>query len=373
MSTNSDDPLPLRRLSELVTRPVELLWPGRLALGKLALLEGDPGLGKSLLTLDLCARLSTGKPMPDGSPGPGVCTAIVFNSEDDVQDTIRPRLQALGADLGRLLVFDRSEARGLLSLPADIGRLDRALAGTDARLVVLDPATSFLHPRAFSPNPAVARQALAPLEEVAARRRCAVLLNGHINKFGGKHAAYRGLGPIGFLGAFRSAWLLAADPEAPARQVLAQVKTNFAPQPSLGLEIVSQGADEPPRLIWLGPSPWTAGQLLAGAVRTVPDAGPVGRAADFLLAFLKDEPRTSRQVWAAAQEQGLAEHTLRNAKRAVGVRSVRVWADGQRLSYWLLPGQELPAAAPPPEADNWTRFVAEQEKLFPPASPFDEE
>jgi hypothetical protein len=99
----------------------------------------------------------------------------------------------------------------------------------------------------------------------------------------------------------------------------------------------------------------------------------VGRAADFLLAFLKDGPRTSRQVWAAAQERGVAERTLRNAKRALAVRSARVWADGQRLSYWLLPGQEAPAVTPAPEADNWTRFVAEQERLFPPASPFDEE
>ncbi|HZY87305.1 MAG TPA: AAA family ATPase, partial [Gemmataceae bacterium] len=147
MSAHSDDPLPLRRLSELVSRPVEWLWPGRLALGKLALLEGDPGLGKSLLTLDLLARLSTGRPMPDGSLGPGVCTALLFNSEDDAQDTIRPRLEALGGDLGRILVFDRGEARGLMSLPADAGRLDSAVAGTDARLVVLDPASSFLHPK----------------------------------------------------------------------------------------------------------------------------------------------------------------------------------------------------------------------------------
>ncbi len=373
MSAHSDEPLPLRRLSELVSRPVEWLWQHRLALGKLALLEGDPGLGKSLLTLDLLARLSTGRPMPDGSPGPGACTALLFNSEDDAHDTIRPRLEALGADLGRILVFDRWEARGLMSLPADAGRLDSAVAGTGARLVVLDLASSFLHPKIFAGNAAAARQALAPLEVVAARRRCAVLLSDHINKLGGKHAVYRGLGSISFLGAVRSAWLLAADPEAPARQVLAQVKTNFAPQPSLGLEIVSPGPDEPPRLNWLGPSPWTAGQLLAGAGRGGPEAGAVGRAADFLLAFLTDGPRTSRQVWAAAQEQGLGEHTLRNAKRVLDVRSARVWADGQRLSYWLLPGQEVPATTPPSEDDRWTRFVAEQEKLFPPASPFDEE
>src|SRR4051812_36822909 len=89
--------------SRLIPRRLSWLWPGRLALGKLAMLDGDPGLGKSLLALDLCARLSTGRPMPDGSPGPGVCNSLYLNAEDDGRDTIQPRLLALGADLNRIL------------------------------------------------------------------------------------------------------------------------------------------------------------------------------------------------------------------------------------------------------------------------------
>lgn len=135
----------LQRVSELKPELVSWLWPGRLALGKLAMLDGDPGLGKSLLALDLCARLSTGRPMPDGSPGPNFCNALVLNAEDSEQDTIRPRLLAPGADLGRIFVLRPREAPGeLLRLPTHTAMLEEALAQTQARLVVLDPIVAFL-------------------------------------------------------------------------------------------------------------------------------------------------------------------------------------------------------------------------------------
>ena len=106
-SPNTDPSVRVQPVSQLAPRPVEWLWPGRLALGKLAILDGDPGLGKSLVTLDLCARLSTGRAFPDGSPGPGPGSAIVLNGEDG-EDTIRPRLQALGADLDRVFEIGRA-------------------------------------------------------------------------------------------------------------------------------------------------------------------------------------------------------------------------------------------------------------------------
>src|SRR5579859_777021 len=86
--------------SQVTPRDVAWLWPGRLGLGKLAILEGDPNLGKSLVALDLCARLSTGRPFPDDRPGPGPAAAIFLSGEDGDEDTVVPRLQSLGADLG---------------------------------------------------------------------------------------------------------------------------------------------------------------------------------------------------------------------------------------------------------------------------------
>src|SRR4051812_36916705 len=96
----------LRSANEVTPQPISWLWPGRLALGKLALLEGDPGLGKSLVCLDLCARLSRGSPLPDGSPAAGPCNSLVLNAEDGESDTVRSRLAALDADLERVFLIE---------------------------------------------------------------------------------------------------------------------------------------------------------------------------------------------------------------------------------------------------------------------------
>src|SRR5262249_968363 len=137
----------LRSVSQMTPRAVSWLWPGRLALGKLAMLDGDPGLGKSLLALDLCARLSTGRPFPDGAAGQGIAPAIILNAEDSEEDTLRPRLQALGADLDRVFLLHPGEGLGQpLRLPHQTELLDEALRRTQARLVVLDPIVAFLDP-----------------------------------------------------------------------------------------------------------------------------------------------------------------------------------------------------------------------------------
>src|SRR5881397_1459802 len=115
----------LQRMSQLAARSVAWLWPERLALGKLSILDGDPGLGKSLLALDLCARLSTDRPFPDGSPGPGVANSVVLNGEDGAADTIGPRLEALGADLARVFVLDHDDDLSApLRLPTETAALE---------------------------------------------------------------------------------------------------------------------------------------------------------------------------------------------------------------------------------------------------------
>jgi hypothetical protein len=364
-----------RPISQLAPRRISWLWPSRLAFGKLAILDGDPDLGKSLLTLDLCARLSTGRPLPDGSPGPGVVNAIVLNGEDGQHDTIRPRLQTLGADLDRVFVLDRDDtvAAAPVSLPADIGMLDQALMQTRAQLLVIDPIVAFLERTILSGSDQSIRRALFPLAQLAAHHHCAVLLVRHLNKRGTSHSLYRGGGSIGFVAACRSAWLVVRDPHVPARNVLAQVKNNLAaPQPSLAYSVQTRG-DELPILSWLGPSPWTANQLLALAGQKPPAPTRRARARDFLAAFLEDAPRTSREIWNAACEQRLSKRTMTRAKRELEIRSIRVTVEGTPLSYWLLPGQELPPTVPadaaPPDLEPW---FAPLRKQFPPRTPLDD-
>jgi hypothetical protein len=363
----------VRPVSQLISSPVTWLWPFRLGQGKLAMLDGDPGLGKSLVALDLCARLSTGQPFPDSSPCPGPANCLILNGEDGAADTIRPRLEALGADLSRVFVLHQGES-GLgpaLRLPGQLAALDAALAQTQARLLVLDPVVSFLDRHVLSANDASVRLALFPLAELAARHGCAGLLNRHLNKDGGSRALYRGGGSIAFVAACRSAWLLAADPHQPKRRILAQVKNNLAAvQPSL-VCVPEPQENGPPRLTWLGPSPLTADELLAAAGRHRRSVAQ-DHAGDFLAAFLEGGPRTSREVWTAAEEAGLSKRTLDRAKGQLQIRSIRVCLDGVAHWYWLLPHQELPATIPPeaapPNLEPWLRPLREK---YPPSTPLD--
>ncbi len=372
--TASDPSIGLRPASQIVARPVSWLWPGRLPLGKLAIFDGDPGVGKSLVTLDLCARLSTGRPFPDGSLGPGPSNSIVLDGEDGDDDTVTPRLQALGADLARVFVLDRADLDGRpRSFPALSGILDQALARTGARLLVIDPIMAFLGPGIQGNSEQSLRQVLFRLMQLAAKYQCVILLVRHLNKREGSRALYRGGGSIGFAGVCRSGWLIALDPEHPERSVLAKLKNNLgAPQPSLAFTVVDQG-DAPAIPSWLGAVPWTADQLLARKGSAAPSFRPRDRACDFLEDALKDGPRTVRELWPLAQAQGLTERTLQRAKQQLDIRTVRVRVDGRLTNYWLLPRQALPDSVPPdavpPDLEPWLAPLREK---YPPPTPLDD-
>jgi hypothetical protein len=373
-STTSDESIGLRPASQIVARPVAWLWPGRLPLGKLAILDGDPGVGKSLVTLDVCARLSTGQPFPDGSLGPGPSNSIVLDGEDNGDDTVRPRLQALGADLERVFVLDRATLDGQpRSFPALLGVLEQALARTRARLLVINPIMAFLGPGIQSSSDQNLRRALFPLLQLAAQYQCVILLVRHLNKRDGSRSLYRGGGSIGFLGLCRSGWLIALDPEQPQRSVLAQLKNNLGPpQPSLAFTVVAQG-NAPAIPSWLGPVAWTAQQLLARKGPVLPSLRPCDRACDFLADALEEGPRTVRELWPLAQAQGLTERTLQRAKQQLEIRTVRVRVDGKHICYWLLPGQDLPDSVPPdavpPDLEPWLAPLREK---YPRPTPLDD-
>jgi hypothetical protein len=366
----------LRPVSQLALRSVDWLWPGRLPLGKLVIFEGDPGLGKSVIALDLCARLSTARPLPDNSQGPGIVSSVVLSNEDNAEDTIHPRLRHFGADRDRVFVLD---AEGLddgdpVRFPSEAGTLEEAVARTAARLVVIDPITAFLDPSVNVNSEASVRRALAPLKRLAEKYGCTVLLIRHLNKRGGSRAVYRGANSIAFVAVCRSGWLFAPDPREPAHSVMAQVKNNLGPpQPSLAYAVARQEGALP-TLTWLGPCDLTADQLLARAAHPRRLPTPRERACDFLAGVLEGGPRTSREIWELAQGQGLSERTLQRARQELGARPVRVWVEGKLLSYWLLPGQQLPSSALPPEAappdlEPWLAPLREQ---FPPLTPLDD-
>src|SRR6516165_5515280 len=179
--------MPIRAAHQVVAQPVTWLWPERLPLGKLVIMDGDPDLGKSLLMLDLCARLSTGRQFPDGRPGPGPANALVLSAEDTAADTIVPRLQRLGADRQRVFVWqrERDDEDWPWRFPSHADRLDEALARSDARLAVLDPIMAFLDESVLCASDQSVRRALSPLLRLAEKHRCALLMHRHLSKRGG--------------------------------------------------------------------------------------------------------------------------------------------------------------------------------------------
>jgi hypothetical protein len=365
----------VRPVSQFSPCPIDWLWRHRLALGKPAVLAGDPGLGKSLLALDLCGRLSQGLPFPDSTPGSSPHNVLILNGEDTTCDTILPRLKGLGADLERVFVWSSDDAAfgDLPRFPSEVARLDEILGQTNARLVVIDPIKDFLDGRINPNSEPHVRRVIMPLARLAERHRCALLLIFHLNKVGGRTALYRASGSVAWVAACRSAWLAARDPNEPERCVLAQIKNNLASrQPSLAYAVQAPDSAQP-TVTWLGPSPLSADQLVAGTGARTLLLTPRERAKEFLAQALADSPRTSRDLWALAEEQGLSERTLQRARLDLEARNIRLCVDGRPVSYWLLKGQELPDTIPqesiPPDLEPWLAPLREK---YPPLTPLDD-
>jgi hypothetical protein len=363
--------MPVKPADQVTAQAVSWLWHRRIPLGKLLILDGDPDLGKSLIALDLCARLSTGRPFPDGQPSSGPANSLVLSAEDNAADTVVPRLHRLGADVQRVFVWQREgdDEDWPWRFPAQVDRLDDALRRTEARLAVIDPIMAFLDDSVFCAGDQSVRRALAPLMQLAEKYRCSLLMHRHLTKKGGGRALYRGLGSIAFVAACRVAMIVARDRQTPDRCILAQVRGSLAgPQPSLAYRLTAADG-ELPVVDWLGVSSVSADELLTGAAPA--ELSQHDQAATFLQEFLAAGPRTAREIWEAAVKEDHSKRTLRRAKDTLGIRSRRVY-DGKRpISYWLLPGQELPAQF---AAENeWDRWMGEMEKQFPPRTPLEED
>ncbi len=325
-------------LDQVTGTRVQWLWPGRLPFGHLAIFDGDPGLGKSLVTLDLCARLTTGRPFPDGAAGGDPAQVMVINAEDGARDVIRGRLSAAGADLSRVQAFERTPGEAFLRLPGQLSRLEDAIARSGACYVVIDPIMSFLDGSVNVASDQSVRAALAPLADLAARHRCVIQMVRHLNKGAGKNALYRGLYSIGFIACCRVSWFVARDP-CLARFVVTQPKTNLdPPQPSLAYTIESADAGQA-RIAWHGVSTCTDRDLLAGMPSRLLMRM---RAQEFLLTFLQDGPRHTRDIWTAVKNLPFSTRTLDRARKHLDIASVPVnVGTPQQTNYWLLPGQKL--------------------------------
>jgi len=313
-------------LASVTPERVKWLWPARLPAGKVTVLDGDPGLGKSQITLDLVARLTTGRPLPDGARGDiaGPLNVLLLSAEDDPGDTIRPRLDAAGADVNRVDALTHlGQDHRLPTIPDDLPVIRERVESWGVGLIVIDPLMAYLATGSKGTDAHKdqdIRRALGPLALLAQETGAAVLVVRHLNKAGGGgNPLYRGGGSIGIIGAARCGLLVASDPAGgTTRRVLAVTKSNLAtlaPSLTYRVESADNGSSH---ITWGGTCPLTAAQLLADAA-TVSGHGPRQEAAAFLTELLKDGPRPADDVKAEAQQAGLNWATVRRAKDQIGV------------------------------------------------------
>ena len=312
--------------------PTDWLWYPYIALGKLTLLDGDPGVGKSFLAIDLAARLSRGGPLPGGQLLNCPCRTLYLGADDLVQETVVARLDAAGPGVENVLGTDEY-SRQPLTFPKDVDVLYAAIVRDRINLVVIDPISCYI-PTALGGSDTTVRRDLRPLADVAVDLSCAIVLVRYLTKVGSLRSIYRGLGGIGLMGAVRTALLVARHPDDPTIHVLAQTKNNLGPlAPSLAFRIVSD--TNGPFIDWLGRVDLSADELYAGS-------DPVGkrpreRAVEWLRAELENGPRPAAELYAAATAVGIAGRTLDRAKQAAGVVSRRVQQGADRSWIWSNP------------------------------------
>jgi putative DNA primase/helicase len=335
------------RLSDVMPARVRWLWEGRIPQGKLSLLSGDPGLGKSFLTLDLTAHVTCGLSWPDGAPGPEAGGVILFSAEDDVTDTIRPRLDAAGADVSRVIAVNGVDWAGSESQVSGTRSVDfardlpmlRHLATENpgVRLIIVDPISAYCG-KTDSHNNAEVRAMLAPLAEMAAELGIAVVAVTHLAKGSGGKALYRSMGSLAFAAAARAVWYVTKDRDDPARRLFLPAKMNLCRDPSgLAYRIVGDGICEP-RIDWeQDPVPLTADDALAAETEAAIDSTDREQVVDWLKEVLDAGPLPARDVQAQARECGFSSATLRRAKKDVGVLVTREGYGKEGKWRWKLP------------------------------------
>ena len=321
----------VRRAIDVPPETIRPFFGGRLLLGKLTAIAGDGGIGKSYLTTAIAANVSRGWPLPGDDEPFGPADVALASFEDGAGDTIRPRLDLLGADLERVHIIEGVAAEGAHGpFTADsVAALGAYLAEhPEVRLLVIDPVSAWVGAVDEHRNNEV-RGALEGLRVLADRHDLAVVLVMHLTKASAGKALHRlsGSGAYGQL--VRSALLAAIDPDDDARAAVAHIKHNLTGrQPTLGYQVNAEG------FFWLGERDDLDGEQLAGH-DTDGERSARDEAEDFLVQTLADGPRNAADVVAEAKSTGISERTLRTVKRRLGVASSKAGMGGGW--QWSLP------------------------------------
>ena len=313
--------LELIRMSDIQPEQVQWLWYPYIPLGKLTVIQGDPGEGKTTFVLAVIAALTKGEALPEREPLDPV-NILYQTAEDGLADTIRPRLDALGADCSRVLVIDESKRE--LSLSDE--RIRQAMEKTGAKLLVLDPLQAYLGAEVDMHRANEVRPILKCLGAVAEQMGCAVVLIRHLNKMQGQKSGHRGMGSVDFQAAARSVLLVGRTKEDPQLRIVVPDKSSLAPEG----ESIAFALDPELGFQWKGYCAYNAEELLGGSTKQVQTKT---MQAEETLRNLLDKPAPAEEILRRITAAGISERTLMTAKKNLSVLSEKRGAQW----FWRLP------------------------------------
>ena len=313
------------RMSDVELTPVEWLWKPYLPFGKLSVLQGNPGEGKTYFAMHLAAACTNGKLLPNMERMEPF-NVIYQTAEDGLGDTVKPRLIEAGADLDRVLVIDDSEVQLTLSDE----RIEKAIVENNARLVIIDPIQAYLGADVDMNRANEVRPIFMRLGQVAQRTGCAILLIGHLNKAAGMQSLQRGLGSIDIAAAVRSVMFIGKLKHDPTMRILTHEKSSLAPPGvSLAFSLGDEGGFR-----WVGEYDITADEMLSGIEPQ--RETKTQQAKDLICALLAGGKQVlSEEIDKAALERGIPGRTVRDAKRELGDALKSKIVEGRKKVFWM--------------------------------------
>lgn len=322
--------LKLIHMEDVVSKEVEWLWYPYIPYGKITIVEGDPGEGKTTLVLKLAAALSMGLPLPCDDYKEYEPIHIIYQTaEDGIEDTIKPRLVKAGADCSMIRVIDETDKE--LSMTDD--RLEQAIIETGARLIILDPIQAYIGATVDMHRANEIRPVLKHLGIIAEKHNCAIILIGHMNKASGSKSTYRGLGSIDIQATARSVLLVARLRDKPNIRIMAHDKSSLAPAgDAIGFEMTEDNG-----MVCIGPYDITIDELLSG------NEGRGKKKLDIAENFIKEyfginKVIPSNEIMMEAAKRSIKRNTLLSAKKKLGITSDKEKAeDGTIYWTWIMP------------------------------------
>ena len=313
------------RMSDVELTPVEWLWKPYLPFGKLSVLQGNPGEGKTYFAMHLAAACTNGKLLPNMERMEPF-NVIYKTAEDGLGDTVKPRLIEAGADLDRVLVIDDSDVQLTLSDE----RIEKAIVENNARLVIIDPIQAYLGADVDMNRANEVRPIFMRLGQVAQRTGCAILLIGHLNKAAGMQSLQRGLGSIDIAAAVRSVMFIGKLKHDPTMRILTYEKSSLAPPGvSLAFSLGDEGGFR-----WVGEYDITADEMLSGIEPQ--RETKTQQAKDLICALLAGGKQVlSEDIDKAALERGIPGRTVRDAKRELGDALKSKIVEGRKKVFWM--------------------------------------